>query len=357
MQAKQEHKHATPPFPAERRRCAGCGDPLEQGQWTLDFLASGRGYHYDCFDDPVDADSGGRIRALKRERRVLATLPAADLLSLMRRLTDVRREHGATKKRHAVAVAQAEAAQAEAAQAEARALRAEKRAEEAASAKQAAAHETQLAEAKQIKTALRDGRSAVDTALRRQLRKQLAELRSASKHRAFLSLKLRRLQARTAGTLDDPQLQRLRDELARALRTVDRVRFRRAQLRRAAEKAVQDEHPHFCCPIELTLMKDPVSTEDGRTFEREAIQQWFRTLAAKRAPLSSPLRFPLQSARLVPNHNLRLAISAAVDKQLKELRQLGEAARSQLGEAAPAAGSKRREKQAPRTASATGRGE
>ena len=329
MQAEQEHKHATPPFPAERRRCAGCGDPLEQGQWTLDFLASGRGYHYDCFDDPVDADSGGKIRALKRQRRVLATLPAADLLSLMRRLTDVRREHGATKKRHAVAVAQAEAAQAEA-----RALRAEKRAEEAASAKQAAAHETQVAEARQIRAALRDGRSAVDTALRRQLRKQLAELRSASKHRAFLSLKLRRLQARTAGTLDDPQLQRLRDELARALRTVDRVGFRRAQLRRAAEKAVQDEHPHFCCPIELTLMKDPVSTDDGRTFEREAIQLWFRTLAAKSAPLSSPLRSPLQSARLVPNHNLRLAISAAVDKKFKELRQLGEAARSQLGEAA-----------------------
>ena len=330
MQAEQEHKHATPPFPAERRRCAGCGDPLEQGQWTLDFLASGRGYHYDCFDDPVDADSGGKIRALKRQRRVLATLPAADLLSLMRRLTDVRREHGATKKRHAVAVAQAEAAQAEAAQAEARALRAEK----AASAKQAAAHETQVAEARQIRAALRDGRSAVDTALRRQLRKQLTELRSASKHSAFLRLKLRRLQARTAGTLDDPQLQRLRNELARALRTVDRVRFRRAQLRRAAEKAVQDEHPHFCCPIELTLMKDPVSTDDGRTFEREAIQQWFRTLAAKRAPLSSPLRSPLQSARLVPNHNLRLAISAAVDKKFKELRQLGEAARSQLGEAA-----------------------
>jgi hypothetical protein len=41
MQAKQEDKHATPPFPAERRRCAGCGDPLEQGQWTLDFLDSG----------------------------------------------------------------------------------------------------------------------------------------------------------------------------------------------------------------------------------------------------------------------------------------------------------------------------
>jgi hypothetical protein len=324
MEAKQEDKHATPPFPAERRRCAGCGDPLEQGQWTLDFLASGRGYHYDCFDDPVDADIGGKIRALKRQRRVLATLPAADLLSLMRRLTDVRREHSATKKHHAVAVAQAEAAQAEAAQAEARALRAEK----AASAKLAAAHETQLAEAKQIKTALRDGRSAVDTALRRQLRKQLAELRSASKHRAFLKLKLRRLQARTVGTLDDPQLQRLRDELARALRTVDRVRFQRAQLRRAAEKAVQDEHPHFCCPIELTLMRDPVSTDDGRTFEREAIQQWFRTLAASSAPLSSPLRSPLQSARLVPNHNLRLAISAAVDRQLKELRRLSQAARA-----------------------------
>jgi hypothetical protein len=41
-------------------------------------------------------------------------------------------------------------------------------------------------------------------------------------------------------TLDTEQLQGLRDELAQALDTVERM-----QLRRAAEEAVQSEHPHF----------------------------------------------------------------------------------------------------------------
>jgi hypothetical protein len=298
---------AAPAAAPAARLCAGCGDPLEEGQWQLEFLASGTSYHYDCFQDPVDVDKDGRIRALRRESRVLATLPADDLFALSTHLKEVRREQRADRAR----VAKLDA--------EARALRAKKAG--------CAARESALGEAP------RDASGDVDTGLRRQLRKQLAQLRSASRHRAFLRLKLRRLQARTVDALDEPQLQRLRNELASVLRTVDHVRVERVQLRLAAEKAVQAEHPHFCCPVELTLMKDPVATDDGRTFERKAIEQWFHTLARQGAPITSPLRAPLESARLVPNHNLRLAISAAVDKQLKELRQLSEAAR--------AAGSKR----------------
>ena len=292
------------------RLCAGCGDPLEDGQWQLEFLASGTSYHYDCFQDPVDPDKDGRIRALRRERRVLATLPADDLFALSTHLKEVRREQRADRAR----VAKLDA--------EARALRAEQAG--------CAARKSALGEAPG--DARGDARGDGDSALRRQLRKQLAQLRRASRHCAFLKLKLRRLQARTVAALDQPQLRRLRNELARALRTVDRVRAERAR-RCAAEKAVQAEHPHFCCPVELTLMKDPVATDDGRTFERKAIEQWFHTLARQDAPITSPLRAPLESTRLVPNHNLRLAISAAVDKQLKELRELSEAAR--------AAGSKR----------------
>ena len=65
------------------------------------------------------------------------------------------------------------------------------------------------------------------------------------------------IRSRTS-TLDKEQLQGLRDELAQALDTVERM-----QLRRAAEEAVQSEHPHFCCPVELKLMQDPVATDDG----------------------------------------------------------------------------------------------
>jgi hypothetical protein len=39
-------------------------------------------------------------------------------------------------------------------------------------------------------------------------------------------------------------------------------------------KAIQvpDE---YCCPITCDLMKDPVMTSDGHTYERDAIQEWF----------------------------------------------------------------------------------
>ena len=91
----------TPPLAAGPARCAGCGDPLELGQWNLDFLKSGSGYHYDCFFDPVDAEEDapaakdGKLRAIRKQRRVLATLPAADLASLLARLEDARRQHSA----------------------------------------------------------------------------------------------------------------------------------------------------------------------------------------------------------------------------------------------------------------------
>ncbi|MFT3742283.1 MAG: U-box domain-containing protein [Gammaproteobacteria bacterium] len=32
----------------------------------------------------------------------------------------------------------------------------------------------------------------------------------------------------------------------------------------------------FCCPITTLIMKDPVITDDGQTYERQAIERWFR---------------------------------------------------------------------------------
>ena len=64
--------------------------------------------------------------------------------------------------------------------------------------------------------------------------------------RRACTLEDRRIHRSRTSTLDKEQLQGLRDELAQALDTVERM-----QLRRAAEEAVQSEHPHFCCPVEL----------------------------------------------------------------------------------------------------------
>ena len=52
----------------------------------------------------------------------------------------------------------------------------------------------------------------------------------------------------------------------------------------------------FVCPITGELMQDPVTTEDGITYERTAIEDWLSR------NLTSPVtNQPLSSAHLVPN--------------------------------------------------------
>jgi len=63
--------------------------------------------------------------------------------------------------------------------------------------------------------------------------------------------------------------------------------------------------PEFFCPITQELMRDPVCTSDGHTFEREAIAHWLR------GSVTSPLTGArLESAALIPNHSMRNAIEA-----------------------------------------------
>ena len=54
------------------------------------------------------------------------------------------------------------------------------------------------------------------------------------------------------------------------------------------------------CPILHTLMRDPVSTADGHTFERSAIATWLD--ARNTSPLTG-LR--LANKSLTPNHVVR----------------------------------------------------
>lgn len=60
----------------------------------------------------------------------------------------------------------------------------------------------------------------------------------------------------------------------------------------------------YLCPILLQLMEDPVMTEDGQTFDRSAIEQWFRTNTNK-SPLTGAR---LSSTRLIPNFALKKLI-------------------------------------------------
>ena len=45
----------------------------------------------------------------------------------------------------------------------------------------------------------------------------------------------------------------------------------------ARSPCVVDAPDELCCPITLELMRDPVQTILGQTFEREAIEDWLKT--------------------------------------------------------------------------------
>mmetsp|Transcript_19386 Transcript_19386/g.23166 ORF Transcript_19386/g.23166 Transcript_19386/m.23166 type:complete len:787 (-) Transcript_19386:598-2958(-) len=59
----------------------------------------------------------------------------------------------------------------------------------------------------------------------------------------------------------------------------------------------------FVCPITRMLLKDPVIAEDGFTYERSAIAQWFQK--SNRSPITN---LPVAHTGLVPNLGLRGAI-------------------------------------------------
>ena len=86
--------------------------------------------------------------------------------------------------------------------------------------------------------------------------------------------------------------------------------------RRAAEARVTKKFPHYQCPLSLSIMRDPVVTADGQSYERKQIEQWFRTCRDAKQPVTSPLRAPLASDALVPNNSLRRAIDEATDREL-----------------------------------------
>ena len=71
----------------------------------------------------------------------------------------------------------------------------------------------------------------------------------------------------------------------------------------ASEAAeVPDE---FICPITSEIMTDPVSTEDGFTYERAAITEWLRT-----KDTSPKTGATLESKALIPNLMARSMIRA-----------------------------------------------
>ncbi|XP_073290679.1 E3 ubiquitin-protein ligase PUB24-like [Primulina huaijiensis] len=70
---------------------------------------------------------------------------------------------------------------------------------------------------------------------------------------------------------------------------------------------------YFICPISLQIMKDPVTTVTGITYDRESIQQWLLTATAEDncSAVCPVTKQPLpRDSDLTPNHILRQLIQA-----------------------------------------------
>ncbi|KAI3864616.1 hypothetical protein MKX03_009136 [Papaver bracteatum] len=72
---------------------------------------------------------------------------------------------------------------------------------------------------------------------------------------------------------------------------------------------IEPIYDSFLCPLTKQVMRDPVSIENGRTFEREAIEKWFKELRESGRKLVCPLtQKELKSADLNPSIALRNTI-------------------------------------------------
>lgn len=73
----------------------------------------------------------------------------------------------------------------------------------------------------------------------------------------------------------------------------------------------EQQERSFLCPIMEKIMQDPCLALDGYTYERRAIEEWFR-----RGHRVSPVTYgPIGSVVIIPNEKLREVIEAFVEKK------------------------------------------
>ena len=73
----------------------------------------------------------------------------------------------------------------------------------------------------------------------------------------------------------------------------------------------------FLCPINLTIMKDPVLMPDGQTYERKAIEK-----ALKISPLSLITKKPLNIKDATTNYALKSMIEKFLEKGENPLKKI-----------------------------------
>ncbi len=79
-----------------------------------------------------------------------------------------------------------------------------------------------------------------------------------------------------------------------------------------AHESYDEDFPNeYLCPINLTPMKEPVICMDGHSYEKKAIERWFRS--HNKSPKTGLV---LESKMLIPNHALRSAIEEYKSKKI-----------------------------------------
>lgn len=132
-----------------------------------------------------------------------------------------------------------------------------------------------------------------------------ASAAGGERRRAAVDEELRRLRA---------ELQRLRTELrgsgAAVAQKAEEQRLAAAALSSARQRlrAATEPPVEFLCPVTQEMMRDPVFSADGHSYERTTIETWF----AQGRRTSPRTGSQLDSLQLVPNHALRMAIDEFV---------------------------------------------
>eukprot|EP00003_Mantamonas_plastica_P022102 TRINITY_DN3704_c0_g1_i5.p3 TRINITY_DN3704_c0_g1~~TRINITY_DN3704_c0_g1_i5.p3 ORF type:complete len:189 (-),score=67.18 TRINITY_DN3704_c0_g1_i5:2292-2858(-) len=73
---------------------------------------------------------------------------------------------------------------------------------------------------------------------------------------------------------------------------------------------------YLLCPITLEMMKDPVFAMDGHTYERDAIEDWFKTHDT--SPMTNE---SIESKTLLPNFAMRSQILALIEEQANQMKK------------------------------------
>jgi hypothetical protein len=154
------------------------------------------------------------------------------------------------------------------------------------------------------------------------LRKPHALVRDFIKLKEYLLAELAAAQDTSLGFDNQDILQTLSQieilsttELYDAFRRLRPKATKAARKKKTKEEVMAMEAPlprGFVCPITQGVMEDPVIAADGHSYERAAIEKWFKT---KRAPPTSPsTNLALPHTFLVPNRALKAAIQDHLEK-------------------------------------------